>query len=123
MAHDLRTTLSPMYTDLLDCLLRLLPRPISAPALTALLETFSSLFKYLLVPLTDLEYLEQTWSSICGILPKCLPEVQRAMAEVWGAVLRKLKVPVREKAVLLLARDVKGIKDACAWSLVFACKV
>jgi U3 small nucleolar RNA-associated protein 20 len=123
MAHDLRTTLLPAYPDLLERLLQLLPRSISAPALTALLETLSSLFKYLLVSSIDSELLERTWSSMCGVLPRCLSEVQRAVAEVWGAVLRRLKASAREKAVELLAADIKGIEDACAWILVFACKV
>lgn len=105
MAHDLRTTLSPVYPDLLDRLLKLLPRSISAPALTALLETFSALFKFLLVPSVQTELLEKTWSAIRGILPNCLPEIQRAMAEVWGAVLRRFKTTVREKAVVLTADD------------------
>lgn len=123
MLHDLRTTLSPVYPDLLDHLLNLLPRSISAPALTALLATFSSLFKYLLVPSVPLQLLEETWSSIRNTLPKCLPEVQRAMAEVWGSVVRRLKLIAREKAVTLIADNVDGIEDTSAWIFVFACKV
>ena len=123
MAHDLRTTLSPVYPDLLNRLLALLPRPIAAPALTALLETFSSLFKFLLVPSSNLNLLEGTWRAVCGALARCVPEVQRAMAEVWAAVLRRLKPPAREKAVTLLAEDVGAVDDAAAWALVYACKV
>ncbi|KAF8991462.1 armadillo-type protein [Cyathus striatus] len=122
MAHDLRTTLSPVYNDLLTRLLKLLPRSISAPALTGLLETFSALFRYLLVPSIHLNLLEDTWKQIHETLPKCLPEIQRAMAEVWGAMLRRMKSAAREKAVTLLASNAEGIEDASAWVLVSACK-
>ena len=123
MAHDLRTTISPVYPDLLDRLLSLLPRSISAPALTALLETFSSLFRYLLIPGIDPKLLDQTWSQICAVLPKCLGEIQRALAEVWGGVLRRMKAGPREKAANLLAENAGNIEDATAWVIVFACKV
>lgn len=123
MAHDLRTTLSPVYGDVLTRLLKLLPRNISAPALTALLSTFSSLFKYLLVPSIHIGLLEQTWTLLRAILPKCLLDVQRAMAEVWGSVLRRMKMAAREKAVTMVAASAEGIEDASAWVFVFACKV
>ncbi|KAF8058583.1 hypothetical protein FPV67DRAFT_1428362 [Lyophyllum atratum] len=122
MAHDLRTTLSPAYPSLLKRLLALLPRSISAPALTALLETFSALFKFLLVPLTQTDLLEHTWGALRSTLPSCLPEIQRAMAEVWGSVLRRMKAGAREKTVALLAEGAEGIEDASAWVIVFACK-
>lgn len=54
MAHDLRATLSPIYTDLLKKLLSLLPRSTSPPVLTCLLETLSSLFRYLVIPSLNL---------------------------------------------------------------------
>jgi len=123
MAHDLRTTISPVYPELLDRLLSLLPRSISAPALTALLETFSSLFRYLLIPGIDPKLLDQTWSKICAVLPKCLGEIQRALAEVWGGVLRRMKAGPREKAAILLAENAGILEDATAWVVVFACKV
>lgn len=123
MTHDLRTTLSPVYSNILDHLLKLLPRAITAAALTALLETFSTLFKFLLVPAIQITLLEQTWTAMRSILPKCLPEIQRAMAEVWGSVLRRLKTNVREKAVTLLAENAEGVEDTSAWVIVFACKV
>ncbi|KAI0262194.1 armadillo-type protein [Gloeopeniophorella convolvens] len=122
LAHDLRSVLLPSYDDLLSHLLRLLPRSISAAALTALLATFAALFKYLLVPATESEVLEQTWESVRTTLPKCNPEVQRAIAEVWGSLLRRLKVSRREIAVELMAEDLRGVEDACAWACTFACK-
>jgi hypothetical protein len=123
MAHDLRTTISPVYPDLLDRLLSLLPRSISAPALTVLLETFSSLFRYLLIPGIDPKLLDQTWSKICAVLPKCLGEIQRALAEVWAGVLRRMKAGPREKAASLLAENAGMLEDATAWIVVFTCKV
>lgn len=123
IAHDLRTTLSPIYADLLKKLLSLLPRSISPPALTCLLETLSSLFRYLLIPSVDLTLLDLTWNAICQVLPKCLDEIQRAMAEVWGSCLRRMKVKARENAVVLLADRTIGVDNASAWALVFACKV
>ncbi|KAG6860769.1 hypothetical protein C0995_007801 [Termitomyces sp. Mi166 len=120
MAHDLRTTLSPIYSDVLTHLLKLLPRFISAPALTALLETFSALFKFLLVPSPDL--LEETWEQLRATLRNCFPEIRRAMAEVWGSILRRFKPAVRAKAVNLLTAHVEGAEDAVAWIIVSACK-
>ncbi|KAK7033108.1 DRIM domain-containing protein, partial [Favolaschia claudopus] len=130
LTHDLRTTLSPAYLDpVLPRLLALLPRSrtISAPALTALLATFAALFKFLLVPASELELLEKTWAKIKDILPRCLPDVQRAMAEVWGGVLRRLKPEAKERALSMLAESVEDdsdgdIQDAAAWCVVTACK-
>lgn len=122
LAHDLRTTLAPSYVDLLEVLLRLLPRPISAPSLTALLATLSGLFRYLLVPSINLELLDQTWSSFRAVLPTCNSDVQRAAAEVWGSVLRRLKSVARERAVVLMAQNLEGVEDASAWMMIFACK-
>ena len=123
LAHDLRTTLSPIYTNILNHLLELLPRSIDAAALTALLETFSALFKFLLVPSIRLELLEETWNAVRLTLPRCLPEVKRAVAEVWGSVLRRLKTVPRARAVTLLAKDLEEVEDASAWAIVYACKV
>lgn len=122
MTHDLRTTLSPIYADLLKKLLSLLPRSISPPVLTCLLETLSSLFRYLLIPSLDFALLDQTWDAICEVVPKCLNEVQSATAEVWGSCLRRMKKEAREKSVVLLAERTGDIENTSAWTLVFACK-
>ncbi|KAF8641440.1 hypothetical protein AX16_009953 [Volvariella volvacea WC 439] len=122
LAYDLRLSLSPAYESLLSTLLALLSRPISAASLTALLSTFSSLFKYLLIPSNTTELLSKTWESIHETLPKCLPEVQRAMAEVWGANLRRLKPEMRDKAVELMVESLEGLEDPIAWVFVHACK-
>jgi U3 small nucleolar RNA-associated protein 20 len=121
--HDLRSIILPSYDDLLDRLLRLLPESISAKALTALLATFGSLFKYLLVPATETDVLRLTWKRVRIVLPECNSEIQRAMAEVWGSLLRRLKAPKREVAVEVTAEDLSGVEDACAWAYIFACKV
>jgi U3 small nucleolar RNA-associated protein 20 len=75
------------------------------------------------VPSIHLDLLQQTWSSFHAVLPNCSPEVQRAAAEVWASVLRRLKSSAREKAVLLMANNLDGVEDASAWMLIFACKV
>ena len=123
MAHDLRTTISPVYPALLQDLLGLLPRSISAETLTSLLETFSSLFRYLLIPTVNPELLEETWNALCSVLPKCHVEVQRATAEAWSGVIRRLRANQRDKAVLLLAKSAGEIEDASAWVVIYACKV
>lgn len=123
LAHDLRTTLAPKYPAVLRRLIQLLPRSLSAPTLTALLATFSALFKYVLVPAVDEELLRQAWAIFRETLPKCDPEVQRATAEVWGATIRRLKTGAREQCVALVAGSADGLPDACAWIFVFACKV
>ena len=123
LAHDLRATLIPVYGDLLNRLTNLLPRKISPEALLALIGTLSDLFKYLLVPTSELKLLEDTWTCLRATLSKCIPEVQRAAAEAWGLALRRMRLPVREKSVVMIAQNLEGIEDACAWIFVFACKV
>jgi U3 small nucleolar RNA-associated protein 20 len=121
--HDLRSVILPTYDDLLDRLLRLLPKPISPSALTTLLVTFGSLFKYLVVPATETDVLQRTWKRMRVVLPECNSEVQRAMAEVWGSLLRRLNSSRREEAVEFMAEDLSGVEDACTWAYIFACKV
>jgi U3 small nucleolar RNA-associated protein 20 len=87
------------------------------------LETLSALFKYLLIPSSDELLVESTWSQLRDIIPKANTEVQRAVAEVWGSVLRRLKLASREKAVRSLAFHLEGVSDPAAWAMVFACKV
>jgi len=122
LAHDLRLTLAPSYSELLSCLLRFLHRSLPAPALTALLATLSTIFKFLLVP-SDKNLLEKTWSAMRTALAGCNLEVQRAVAEVWGSLLRRLKPAASETAVRLMMEDLTNVEDACAWAFVFACKV
>jgi U3 small nucleolar RNA-associated protein 20 len=119
---DLRTTLSPVYSSLLEHLFGLFSRTLSAQALASLLETLSSLFRFLLIPAVNPKLLDETWNVLCSVLPTCLAEIQRAVAEVWAGVLRRLKTTPRDNAVLLLATTT-GLEDATAWTIVFSCKV
>ena len=124
LAHDLRTTIASSYPQVLRRLTQLLPRSLSAPALTALLATFSALFRYVLAPAVNAELLEQAWIVFRGTMTRCNPEVQRATAEVWGATIRRLKVADRELCVRMVAESAgNGLADACAWVFVSACKV
>ncbi|KAK1236291.1 U3 snoRNP protein [Marasmius sp. AFHP31] len=122
LAQDLRSTIIPVYPTLLERLLQLPTRSIAPEALKIFISTLSSLFKYLVIPATNPELLEKTWAALRQTLPKCLPEIQRAIAEVWGSVLRKLKASLRERAIVLVAEDLSGIDDAAAWMFVSACK-
>ncbi|KAK7691383.1 hypothetical protein QCA50_004782 [Cerrena zonata] len=117
LIHDLRTTLAPLHTDILKQTLRLLPRSLSAQTHTMLLETFSALFKYLLIPL---ETTDEAWSAFLDVVPKCNPEVQRAVAELWGSILRRLKSGAREEITLAIIASANP--DVSAWVFVSACK-
>lgn len=121
LVHDLRKTLINSYDALLDRLLVFLTRAISPAALTSLLTTLSSLFKHLLTP----ESLTSTWERFLTALRKCKPEVQRAAAEVWATVLRRLKKDERGICVrmMLSGSEDGGIDDALAWSFVFSIRV
>lgn len=136
LAHDLRSTLVPVYDTLLKCLFPLLARSISAEALTALLSTLSALFKYLLIPSTsdadstieaESGMLRTTWSQLLAILGKCNLEVQRATAETWAFVLRRLRQSARDRCVKLMlleeGQSLDGVEDALAWMFQFATKV
>ncbi|KAM6502751.1 Armadillo-type fold [Amanita muscaria] len=122
---DLRTTLLPVYPTILSTLLSLLPKLISAEALSVLLSTLAALFKSILVPSLqdDTMLLEETWTEMCSTLKKCLPEIQTAVADVLGAFLRRLKGNViKEKAMVLLAENLQDLESVGATALVYACK-
>ena len=95
------STRSPDYslTRLFFNLFGLFSRTLSAQALTSLLETLSSLFKYRLIPAVNPKLLNETWNVLSSVLPTCLVELQRAVAEVWAGVLRRLKAGPRDNAV------------------------
>lgn len=140
---DLRTTITPSYLTVLDPLLALLPRcrteGISAETLERVMRTLGALWKWVLIPsLTtatgpEESLLEKTWTRLTSTLIRCTPEVQRALAEVWGAgVLRRLKNDGdwRTRGVQMLGEcarggdlEGKGMEDMCAWSVVYACQV
>jgi U3 small nucleolar RNA-associated protein 20 len=122
--HDLRQTLKISYDKILDCLLVFLSRPISPAALTALLTCLSTLFKHLLALESDT--LTSTWTRFVQALQKSKPEVQRAAAEVWATVLRRLKKKDERSCCveMMLSRlDDAGVDDALAWTFVSAIRV
>lgn len=106
------------------------------------MRTLGALWKWVLIPsLTvtpegiapEICLLEQTWAQLTATLSRCTPEVQRALAEVWGTgVLRRLKNDGgwRGKGIQMLGECIrngvgegKGMDDMCAWSIVYACQV
>ncbi|KAG6830801.1 hypothetical protein H0H92_014650 [Tricholoma furcatifolium] len=111
---------------------------ISPETLTTLLSTLSALFKFLLLsslssPSTEdtcpHPRLEQTWHQLHTALAQTtFPEVQRALTEVWGSVLRRMRGCDRKWGVVLVLAAVedeqrqRGIGEACAWIVTFACK-
>jgi len=101
----------------------LLRRAIPSDAFTTLLATFSALFKYIMIPSDDFEVIQRVWASFKEALLKCSPEVRQATAEVWGVLVRKLKLPARVKLVALLVSDLNGVEDFIPWVIVDACKV
>ena len=107
----------------MSALIPLLRRVIPSEALTSLLATFSALFKYIMIPSDDFDVIQRVWASFREALPKCGPEVRQATAEVWGVLIRKLKLPTRTKLVTLLVSDLNGTEDFIPWVVVDACKV
>jgi len=96
---------------------------IHSDALTSLLATFSALFKYIMIPSDDFDMTQRVWVSFREAIPKCSPELRQATAEVWGVLLRRLKLPTRTKLITSLVADLKGIEDFVPWVVVDACKV
>ncbi|KAJ3554433.1 hypothetical protein NM688_g3115 [Phlebia brevispora] len=117
LTHDLRTTIAPLQSEVLSCLLKLLPRSLLAETLTTLLETFTNLFKYVTIPSDGMS---DAWSSFASVLPRCDPEVQRVVAELWGSSLRRMKSAARQSCVTSIATS--ATPDVGAWCFVSACK-
>jgi len=76
-----------------------------------------------MIPSDDYEMIQRVWASFQEALLKCSPEVRQATAEVWGVLVRKLKLPARIKLVALLVSDLNGVEDFVPWVIVDACKV
>ena len=89
-----------------------------AETLTALLETLSAFFKYVLIPS---DTMDAVWLQFAEVLPKCNPEVQRVVAELWGNGLRRMKTEARERCVVTILNNANA--DVAAWAFVTACKV
>lgn len=139
LIHDLRTTLRPVYTTLLHTLLPLLLlRKLDPLALTELLATLVSFFKYILIPslpssspslLETTSFpslLEATWSELQGPFERCEDEGRRMLGEVWGATVRRMKVGERTACLKLMTDSLKEkpvLRDGIAWVVVEACQV
>ncbi|KAL5476563.1 UTP20_1 [Sanghuangporus weigelae] len=95
--------------------------------LTALLASLTSVFKYVMIPSVsesnNTVALSTTWTYLSTALVKCNSEVQRAIAEVWSSVLRRLRKDDRLQCVELMMGSARLLNDFVAWSLVFAAKV
>ena len=104
-------------------LVPLLRRAIPSDALTALLAIFSALFKYIMIPSDSFDVIQRIWVSFRETLSKSSLEVRRATAEVWGVLVRKLKLQTRVRLVTLLVSDLDGVEDIVPWVIVDACKV
>lgn len=51
-------------------------------------------------------------------------ELERMLAEVWGAVLRKIRrTEMREEAVTLAAEGIEGCEEGTAWVFISALQV
>lgn len=96
-----------------------------------MLGTLLAIFKHVLLPSVpqtevtdaDSDILRTTWSQLGASLTKCGPEVQRAVAEVWSSVLRRLKKGDRQRCIELMVSDALSLDDFIAYSFVFASKV
>ncbi|KIP04980.1 hypothetical protein PHLGIDRAFT_25296 [Phlebiopsis gigantea 11061_1 CR5-6] len=117
LAHDLRTTIQSLYASIQQRLLKLLPRALAAETLKMILDTFSVVFKYVAIPS---QAIDEAWSAFAEVLPKCDPEVQRAVAELWGTTVRRLKTQAREQCVLAIVSSANP--DVSSWVFVSACK-
>ncbi|KDQ13943.1 hypothetical protein BOTBODRAFT_33064 [Botryobasidium botryosum FD-172 SS1] len=138
--HDLRSTITPLYSAILQKLLALLRLSLPPETLTALLAALSSIFKYVFIPaLSNLESgvgLEETWGGIRDSIRVSGDEVRRMLSEVWGAVVRRMKgssVPgergLREELLLIMTKEPEAgeyeaavLEDCVARTLVAACK-
>lgn len=76
-----------------------------------------------MIPSDDFDVTRRIWGSFRETLSKCSPEVSQATAEVWGVLVRKLKLPTRSELVTLLVSDLGGVEDFVPWVIVDACKV
>jgi U3 small nucleolar RNA-associated protein 20 len=115
--------LTPNFENLVSKLVPLLRRAIPSEALTSLLATFSALFKYIMIPSDNFNVIQEVWASFREALLKSSPEVRQATAEVWGVLVRKLKLPTRSELVTLLVSNLNGVEDFVPWVIVDACKV
>ncbi|KZV87291.1 hypothetical protein EXIGLDRAFT_773803 [Exidia glandulosa HHB12029] len=113
LLHDLRSALQKHFDVLLSALLAVLPRNhVSPRALTAALAALTSMFRLLLTA----DMVQGAYTALLAVLRRCNPEVQAAGAEVWAAVLRKLKAA----AVRVTLEDIED--DVVAHAFCCACQ-
>ncbi|KAL5483039.1 UTP20_9 [Sanghuangporus weigelae] len=125
LVEDIRTTLYPAYESIINCLLDLLMRRRSPEVLTVLLGSLTSVFKHVMIPSvseSNTDVLSTTWTYLSTTLVKCNSEVQRAVAEVWSSVLRRLRKADRQQCVGLMMSSARRLNDFVAWSFVFSAK-
>jgi len=126
--HDLRSTILPLYNTFLKTLLSLLQLKLDTKALAELMATFLSLLKYVFVPNLTSVSLRETWKEFETPLRQSKDEIRRALGEVLGAVLRRMKGEDRTKFIKLMIGSSKReethrLRDGITWSLVHACLV
>ncbi|KAL5531823.1 UTP20 [Sanghuangporus sanghuang] len=126
LVEDIRTTLYPAYESIISCLFDLLMRRRSPEVLTALLASLTSVFKYVMIPSVpesnNTDVLSTTWTYLSTTLVKCNSEVQRAVAEVWSSVLRRLRKGDQQQCVGLMMVSARELNDFVTWSFVFTAK-
>ncbi|KZT58714.1 hypothetical protein CALCODRAFT_451310 [Calocera cornea HHB12733] len=116
LVYDLRSTVAPAYSVILDCLFARLSGKLPQHSLQALFNALSSLFKYLLVSSAASPKLQTTWEKIAAVLREG-GDVARLMAEVWGKVIRRLKSAEREALVRSMLEE-QGAELYVAMALV-----
>jgi hypothetical protein len=134
LLHDLRSTMVPMYGPLLQALLPLTARKLEPEALTELLSTLLSFFKYLLIPAlqkadttpSPSSVLSLTWRELCKTFEECGDDGRRMLGEVWGATLRRMSANQRSTATAMMIKSLgmkPAFRDGIAWAVVEASQV
>lgn len=127
LLHDLRSTVTPMYTAILNELVPLLLRKLDTLALSELLTTLVTFFKYVLIPsLPSLTLLALTWKQLLRPFEEGDDQSRRMLGEVWGATLRRMKADHRETCVRMMMESLRenhSLRDGIAWVVVEACQV
>lgn len=126
LAHDLRTTMVPMYLSLIQELLPLLLRKLNPAAFEELLATLLAIFKYILIPSLPSTNLRDTWQQLRRPFIESSPDGCRMLGELWGAVVRRLTSDERTKLVSMMVYslfDEPELRDGIAWVFVTACQV
>lgn len=126
LLHDLRSTITPVYTILLKRLVPVLLQKLEPVALAELLATLVALFKYVLIPTLPSPLLGVTWNELQQPFENCDDEGRRMLGEVWGAALRRMKPDQRGTCVALMFDGLNSnssLRDGIAWATVAACQV